>query len=1578
MSLSNGSLGVDIPLISYPQRGGRLKLDFALHYFNAATINESSCYSGYGCYGWINYNEGGLALVDKGVVFPPSFGTYFGIQEFDGAFHLFGEVIGQTNLAESVDASAYQATLTSNSQSLESITDPLGTVYTVGSRYCYAGFPGSFSSTEDTGLLLGSCELSRSDTNGNSISFSSGTGWTDTLGRTVPLPTVSTSSSNFTGCTGSQPVSGVVLWSPPGDNGGTYALKFCFFTANYPTYTASCAVAYGEGYVCDYTASTNAITEIESVVLPNGTAWTFSYSNVNVSAVSGYPADFPTLSQITFPTGGTLSYTWTTTQLCWRGGSTPNNFAVASRTVNPNDGLTPSSTWNYNYASSATTGATTTVTDPFENDTVHTLGLPINGSLSSCYPYETQVQYFQGSHTSGSLLKTVSTTFSALFPNASDAPDWDYTAFNVVPTQVNTTWSNGQESQVSHTYDSGPFQFQYASGYPAYSGIYGKELARSEYDYGNGAPGALLRTTTTNYLAFNNSSYLAANLLDLRSSEQITDSGGTQRAYTTYNYDENNGSPQGVLGNLTSTHRWLNTNNTYLVTTNIYNPNGLVTETLDPKKTNPTNYGYSSSSCLSGTGYAGSGPTSVTNALNQTTYYCYDLTTGLRTSVKDPNSQTTTYAYDNMLRTTQINYPDTGQTNFAYATPNEVQITERMNTSTNRVSYLLVDGVGRKIRQAITNGETTPYDEADTCYDGNGRVSFESYPFQDTGPFGTSRNCGSSEAGDTFAYDALGRTTSVTHSDGTSVLTSYTGRATSIQDEGNGTQRVQRISQVDGLGRLASVCEVTSTTLTVGITGSTTPAACGQDISATGFLTTYAYDALDNLNSVTQGPLNARSFVYDSLSRLTSAANPEAGATAYTYDADGNVLTKTDARSIAITYTYDALNRLTSKTYSDGTPTASYSYDQTSAMGISLANTIGRKSSESTAGSSPTGSVFSYDSMGRVLNNSQCTPYNCSSAPFSVAYTYDLLGDVTSSTNGAGVTLTNAYNMGARLASVTSTYQGPTLLSGVHYNAAGSLVSATLGNGLGETKAYDPRLRLCSISDGSVYSLAIPSTVSGPCPSGSTNGYAPNSDILAANDSVNGNWTYGPYDAFNRLTGSNQNNGTTTYSYVYDRFGNRWQQSVTHGSGSSSSLGFDANNHITGITGVTFDAAGDTTGDGTTTYTYDAEGRITTASNSANGSSAYVYDAEGRRIGKTTVAGGTVDFVYDLAGHEIAQFGTGGGWNRGEVYAGNRHLATYNNGTTYFIHADWLGTERARSTSSGSSYETCIGLPFGDGLSCTTADVSPMHFTGKERDSETASSPGGTNGLDNFGARYDSSSFGRFMTPDWSAAADAVPYANFVNPQTLNLYSYVADNPETAVDADGHECTGYDGKQHNWVWCLFHETKAEYDKRINSEREWIKRNLLVDNKPVDPNWVNNLSAEDVDKLYGIGTQIQGLQQQNDDNSPPSIGGTPAQGATGQPTQGVMRDRPDWAKTPGGFVNWLKNLSKAGVKLSAADADEIVIEAKKLGVELRLDPPHPGTNWDVPHLNIGSNGQVHLEVPVGYSNPSVPMGSATRP
>jgi len=69
-------------------------------------------------------------------------------------------------------------------------------------------------------------------------------------------------------------------------------------------------------------------------------------------------------------------------------------------------------------------------------------------------------------------------------------------------------------------------------------------------------------------------------------------------------------------------------------------------------------------------------------------------------------------------------------------------------------------------------------------------------------------------------------------------------------------------------------------------------------------------------------------------------------------------------------------------------------------------------------------------------------------------------------------------------------------------------------------------------------------------------------------------------------------------------------------------------------------------------------------------------------------------------------------------------------------------------------------------------------FTGKERDAES--------GLDYFGARYYASNMGRWMSPDWSAKPWAVPYADLTNPQTLNLYGYMQNNPLGGVDQDGH------------------------------------------------------------------------------------------------------------------------------------------------------------------------------------------------
>src|SRR6266567_8356064 len=102
-----------------------------------------------------------------------------------------------------------------------------------------------------------------------------------------------------------------------------------------------------------------------------------------------------------------------------------------------------------------------------------------------------------------------------------------------------------------------------------------------------------------------------------------------------------------------------------------------------------------------------------------------------------------------------------------------------------------------------------------------------------------------------------------------------------------------------------------------------------------------------------------------------------------------------------------------------------------------------------------------------------------------------------------------------------------------------------------------------------------------------------------------------------------------------------------------------------------------------------------------------------------------------------------------------------------------------------------------------------------------------------FGARYYGSSLGRFMTPDWAGGPNPVPYASFGNPQTLNLYGYVRNNPLRFTDPTGHDPCTVDGEKHGTVWCWAHrqgfvETKKETaarEEQAKKDAEWVERDL---------------------------------------------------------------------------------------------------------------------------------------------------------
>ena len=414
--------------------------------------------------------------------------------------------------------------------------------------------------------------------------------------------------------------------------------------------------------------------------------------------------------------------------------------------------------------------------------------------------------------------------------------------------------------------------------------------------------------------------------------------------------------------------------------------------------------------------------------------------------------------------------------------------------------------------------------------------------------------------------------------------------------------------------------------------------------------------------------------------------------------------------------------------------------------------------------------------MGRIAERWQENPVNNNN--IWISYGYDGIGDEISR-NFNSLTYAAQYDGAGRLTSFTQTdftdaNNPANLLSGATYDAFGDLDFITYGNGLSRSWRYDNRGRLTASAVGTGCAAGT-----GTCTNTKYSysvGYAPNGDVWTANDSVNGIWTY-TYDDFNRLASSSMSGGPS-YTYAYDRYGNMW-----HGDGTLS-LGFSGGNNR--IDGLSYDAAGNVLNDGVHSYAYDAENRLASVD---DGATTYTYDAMGHRVAKAS-GGAVTDFIYDREGHLILY--TPATPTFTELYVAGMHVttsymnSTHTGTTAYFAHADWLGTERARTDPTGAVAETCQSLPFGDGLSCTGAsDVSPMHFTGKEHDTEST--------LDYFGARYNSSSLGRFMSPDPLGIQTGQPG----DPQGLNLYSYVENNPVNAVDPDGLDCVFI---QNNAVW----------------------------------------------------------------------------------------------------------------------------------------------------------------------------------
>jgi len=188
-----------------------------------------------------------------------------------------------------------------------------------------------------------------------------------------------------------------------------------------------------------------------------------------------------------------------------------------------------------------------------------------------------------------------------------------------------------------------------------------------------------------------------------------------------------------------------------------------------------------------------------------------------------------------------------------------------------------------------------------------------------------------------------------------------------------------------------------------------------------------------------------------------------------------------------------------------------------------------------------------------------------------------------------------------------------------------------------------------------------------------------------------------------------------------------------------------------------------------------------------SGATTYTYDAAGNRARKDS-GGSWMEYVR-FGGSILAEnhANSGNGQWTDYIFAGGTRLAEATTGnptspstTTTYYGGDQIGSARILTNGSGGTVESYEYYPFGQG----PAPDSTNHylFSGKERDSES--------GNDYFGARYYAATSGRFLSPDWSAKAEPVPYSKLDDPQSLNLYAYVRNNPVGSIDADGHNCQG--------------------------------------------------------------------------------------------------------------------------------------------------------------------------------------------
>ena len=611
---------------------------------------------------------------------------------------------------------------------------------------------------------------------------------------------------------------------------------------------------------------------------------------------------------------------------------------------------------------------------------------------------------------------------------------------------------------------------------------------------------------------------------------------------------------------------------------------------------------------------------------------------------------------------------------------------------------------------------------------------------------------------DYFSYDAQGRLadahrdggaedTTFSYNEGQVSVSDALGDITSYYFDNRGLLlRVENPLQSTVSFVYDSNLNLVQTIDAAGQTYTNTYDSQGNLLSSTdplGHTVSYTYSSIDDrLASVTDANGNTTGYHYDGNGNLTSTLYANGTIASVAYDPIGNVLSSTDQKGQATSYTYDTAGNVLTETFADGSQDT-FTYDAhenlTSATDSTGTTTLTYDSSDQLAQITyPSGRYlkYAYDAAGQRTQMVDQTGYT-------VDYTYDSLGNLATLTDGSG-----------------------NLIAKYTYDAVGRLAREDDGNGTYTTYSYDAAGELLHLVN-----------------------YAPNGTVNSRFDytydslgqciteaTVDGTWTYS-YDVIGELThavfvSTNPAIANQDEAYFYDAAGNRTQTIIN---GVTTVYTTNNMNEYTqvGNTTYTYDADGNMTSatdaSGTTTYTFDAENQLT-AVNGPSGSWSYQYDAFGNRV-SSTANGVTTNYVIDPfgLGNVVGEYDAVGNLVAHYNYGLGLVSRTDASGSAVYYAFDAVGSTSVLTNSTGAIVNSYAYDPFGNSLSKSETVPNPFQYVGEYGVTNEA------NGLDCVRARFLSMVAGRFISSDPIGIRGVA-----------NSYAYADNQPTSLIDPSGY------------------------------------------------------------------------------------------------------------------------------------------------------------------------------------------------